>query len=206
MLKPLARKGIGYRRSRRLLQLATFGVFALGNPLVFVACSSNSEDAYEYDQADMVAVASGLDSAGPYQVGEYSVTVQFPFANEHAANATPSAQDAAHGSSSSVGVAPAFFARAHACGTRSFVQPAAACIDASEMQLQATLRVERDAKVVELEMTGNMRVDSRILTFADFYFAADSLLLSFAWSESQGYRYVPGGTDDAIALDALFAR
>jgi hypothetical protein len=185
---------------RKLLQLGAFGLFALGNPLYLVACSSASDgdDTYEYDRDDMVAVASGLQDEGPYEVGEYSVSVQLPFGNERAASEATSPEDAARGAS--------FFARAHACGTRSFIAPAAACIDASEMPLRATLRVERGAEVVEVDVTGNMRVDSRILTFADFDFTADSLQLSFLWNQDEGYRYEPRGGADIAALDALFAR
>lgn len=194
--KRVARGKLG----RKLLQLAAFAPFALGNPLYLVACSSASDgdDTYEYDRDDMVAVASGLAAEGPYEVGAYSVSVQLPFGNERAASETSSPEDAARGSS--------YFARAYACGTRSFIAPAAACIDASELELHATLRIERGAEVVEVDVTGNMRVDSRILTFANFDFAADALHLSFAWHQDEGYRYEPRGGADVAALDALFAR
>lgn len=202
-----ARRVSGGRFGRRLLQLLTLGLFALGNPLYLVGCSgsdsdsnsSSSDDQYEYDRDDMLAVASGLEMEGPYAVGEYSISVQFPFAGEHAARDAES--DAPSGR-----LAPSFFARAHACGNRSFVAPAAACIDSTEMQLRAKLRVERGAEVVELEATGNMWVGSRILSFANFDFSADSLRLSFAWREDEGYRYSPTAVNDTAALDALFER
>jgi hypothetical protein len=196
---------------RNLLKLATFGLFALGNPFYLVACSSasdgdeNGNGAYRYGRDDMVAVASGLEAEGPFEVGEYKVSVQLPFGG-HTAGETASSADAARGSSSSSRLAPSYFARAHACGTRSFVAPAAACIDASELELQATLRIERGAEVIEVDVTGNMRVASLNLTFADFDFTADSLQLSFAWHQDEGYRYEPRGGADVAALDALFAR
>lgn len=176
------------------LQVAAFVLFGLGNPFYLVACSGSSDDTYEYDQADMLAVASGLEAEGPYNVGEYSVSVQFPFGGETAAREDRSDP-----------LAPSFFARAHACGTRSFVAPAAACIDSSELRLEATLRVQRAAEVVEVKATGTMRVDSRLLTFANFDFAADSLRLSFTWDDDEGYRYQPIGTNDSAAFAALFA-
>jgi len=181
---------------RRALQLTAFGLFALGNPLYLVACSGASEGdgVYQYGREDMLAVASGLEVEGPYQVGEYSVSVRFPFDRERAANDAPDDPRA-----------PSFFARAHACGTRSFVAPAGACIDSSELSLGATLRVERGADVVEREVTGIMRVDSRILTFAHFDFAADSHRFSFTWNDDEGYRYQPTSTNAPAALAALFA-
>ncbi len=187
--------------ARRLLQTAAFALFALGNPLYLVACSDAGAgsgpgaDGYEYDQADMLAVASGLEVEGPYSVGEYRISVQLPFSGERAERLTPS--DA---------LAPSFFARAHACGTRSFVAPAAACIDASELEMQATITVQRADEVVELKAAGNMRVASRRLTFASFDFAAESLHLSFAWNGDEGYRHEPGGTNETAALAALFER
>ena len=200
---------------RNLLQLAAFGLFALGNPLYLVACSSasdgdesgngNGNGAYRYGRDDMVAVASGLDAEGPFEVGEYKVSVQLPF-DGRTAGETASSEDAARGSSSSARLAPSYFARAQACGTRSFVAPAAACIDSSELQLRAMLRIERGEEALEVEVTGNMRVASLNLTFANFDFAADSLQLSFAWHQDEGYRYEPRGGADIAALDALFAR
>jgi hypothetical protein len=197
---------------RKLLQLAAFGLFGLGNPVYLVACSSASgdderagDDTYEYDRDDMVAVAAGLESQGPYEVGEYSVSVQLPF-DGRTPGETASAGDAARGSASGSRLAPSFFAQAHACGTRSFIAPAAACIDSSELELSATLRVERGAEAVEVEVTGLMQVHSRILTVADFDFTADSLHLSFDWREGEGYRYSPAGGSDTAALDALFRR
>ena len=180
---------------KQLFQVAAFVLFGLGNPFYLVACSDSgsSGDTYEYHQADMLAVASGLEAGGPYSVGEYSISVQFPFGSETAA--TENRSDP---------LAPSFFTRAHACETRSFVAPAAACIDSSELRLEATLRVQRAAEVVEVKATGTMRVDSRILTFAHFDFAADSLRLSFTWDDAEGYRYEPIGTNDAAALAALF--
>lgn len=198
---------------RKLLQLAAFALFALGNPLYLVACSSasdgdesgNGNGAYRYGRDDMVAVASGLEAEGPFEAGEYKVSVQLPFAGSTAGE-TASSVDSAHGSSSSSRLAPSYFARAHACGTRSFVAPAAACIDSSELQLQATLRIEHGVEVVEIAATGNMRVASLNLTFADFDFTADSLQLSFAWNQDEGYRYEPRGGEDIAALAALFVR
>jgi hypothetical protein len=198
---------------RNLLQLAAFGLFALGNPLYLVACSSasdgdesgNGNGAYRYGRDDMVAVASGLAAEGPFEVGKYKVSVQLPF-DGRTAGETASSEDAARGSSSSARLAPSYFARAQACGTRSFVAPAAACIDSSELQLRAMLRIERGEEALEVEVTGNMRVASLNLTFANFDFAADSLQLSFAWHQDEGYRYEPRGGADIAALDALFAR
>ncbi|MDQ2643743.1 MAG: hypothetical protein M3020_08015 [Myxococcota bacterium] len=187
--------------ARRLLQTAAFALFALGNPLYLVACSDSDAgsgpgaDGYEYDQADMLAVASGLEAEGPFSVGEYQITVQLPFGGERAERLSPS--DA---------LAPSFFARAEACGTRSFVAPAAACIDSSELEMQATLRVQRAAQVVEVKATGKMLVASRRLTFASFDFAAESLYLSFAWRNDEGYRHESSGTNETAALAALFER
>jgi hypothetical protein len=187
--------------ARRLLQTAAFGLFALGNPLYLVACSDSDSgsgrgaDGYEYDQADMLAVASGLEAEGPFSVGEYTISVQLPFGDERTERLTPSDP-----------LAPSFLARAHACGTRSFVAPAAACIDSSELEMQATLRVQRADQVVEMKATGNMFVGSRRLTSASFDFAAESLNLSFAWRDDEGYRLEPGGTNEAAALAALFER
>jgi hypothetical protein len=198
---------------RKLLQLAAFALFALGNPLYLVACSSasdgddngNGNGAYRYGRDDMVAVASGLEAEGPFEVGGYKVSVQLPFDGRTAGD-TASSEDATRGSSSSSRLAPSYLACAHACGTRSFVAPAAACIDSSELQLQAMLRIEHGEEAVEVEVTGNMRVASLNLTFADFDFTADALQLSFAWHQDEGYRYEPRGGADVAALAALFAR
>lgn len=151
--------------------LAGAGAFLL-NPTF--ACGSAEPD-YQYGEAELRAAVEGdwalTVTHGPGAALELSVRLQQRA--EHTASArAPSAP------------APSLLRSAHACGTRTLLAPAHACIDSTEMPLAVSL-LAGGAGLESAALSGNFRVDSLVFDVGTLHLTLGELRVT-AQLDAQG--------------------
>ena len=121
------------------------------------ACSPNSDDpGFTYGEKEMLSTVQG-----PWRVtiDKGNGPVSFTLLVDQAASASARLEKQGR----------AFIRSAHACGTRTFVKGAAACIDMSEMPLAVTF-TSGDTTYKDIAYAGTFRVTSLNFTQGDLQF------------------------------------
>lgn len=163
---------------KRLLTALTCAFSALVlNPMI--ACQSEGEDDYSFDEADMRAVVVGTYTGTVTSTAD-TITVHI----DEATAATISSR----------------FSR---CSTRSFIKPAEACAMASDMQLTAHV-VSTHAAIGEAELSGSFMVTGTDLTNGNVWLSGPSgISLTATYDPDQGlhdWQYVPASAS-ALTLE-----
>ena len=150
---------------KRLLTSVALGLCALAvNPMV--ACQSEGDEAgYEFDEADMRQAVTGSYVGKVISTGE-SVRITLD------QTGAPSARSTQH------------YKRVQ-CSTRSFVKPAAACVDSTTMELTAHVTSERP-EMADLELTGTFDVWGYELSGGSLFLEHAGASLSASFSSSEG--------------------
>ncbi len=155
----------------------SFGFFLLANPAFFTGCSAEAD--FEYDEADMLEVVEDLNEATDLRLKNANTGaehLELSFQVEQSTEGDASAQLAP--------LSNEWIKAAHACGSRSFVKDAHACIDVSRMPLEGTLNFLDEGEVVHtVSLKGEMAVYSRLLTQAEFSFQYEGGTLMLKWHD-----------------------
>lgn len=107
--------------------LFVFVFFLLANPAYFLACQEE-DDQFTYGEEEMLTLLDTVNS-GSWQIDQYQIEFTLDQSGEELAR-----QLKAH---------PDLLATAQACGNRSFVKSASACMDISSMPLTGVATIYR---------------------------------------------------------------
>lgn len=152
--------------------------FWLINP-VFSGCDSSTDPEFEFGEADMIELLSELNSQ-TWEVtfnGELStVSLDLSQSIEAQASLWSSAVE---------------FGSAHACGSRSFIGSADACIDMSSLPIDGTLTISSNLEVESepqiFVVEGSLDVFGTILDNAEVWLSNDDVRADFsAYAEVDG--------------------
>lgn len=167
--------------SRSLLIAVAFYLGLVLNPAYFAGCGGDASDATSFGEPEMLRLLDAANEAGSWE---------FDAGGSRYALDLVLTQSAGADTHAGLGVAPAAFAqRAYACGTRRFMNSAAACITFTEVPLEGELSLRQLAPVVRTLATG-VAVHGALWTSGDRLLSA-SLNLSFS-----------GGTAELNSPDA----
>jgi hypothetical protein len=160
---------------RRGGTLTAFAVFWLANPAFLTSCSEEEGEEFDFDEADMLERIEVVNGQS-WEFDGYVLTVELE-------QGTGGAQEA------QLRLPSVSWVRdAHACGSRSFVKSAAACMATTEMPVEGTLRLvdlSSGALVVDAQVAGVFIAEGKTLRYAWLALSFDSGRADFAmWRES----------------------
>lgn len=121
------------KKMLRNVMVASVTLFAFAvNPAYLIGCGVEAgPEEFQFDEADMLGVLEAVDTYSfEADGGEVTVTLALEQSGDGEA-ITMAPLDAA-----------GFFTAAMACGSRSFIKDAAACITTTEMPVEGTITVE----------------------------------------------------------------
>jgi hypothetical protein len=141
-----------YRSSRWLTTVVAFSLASVINPGYFAGCVSDGEK-FEFGEAELLGLVDEANATGPFEFlsgsQRYRLEVSFD-------------QKAGEDEGDLAALQQPFTARAFACGRRTFMQRAAACVSMSEMPLTATLDLYRLDSAGETLVLHDEAVDARL--------------------------------------------
>lgn len=168
------------------VRTAVFALFLVANPAYFAACAGEENgDSFTYGESDMLELMDGLNST-EWLVDGYAL--ELSLTQGTGASASFSLPDA--------GNSPSFVRSAHACGGRSFVKSAAACIDWTDLPVLGTLRIfeqvgaEERTLIDEIPVDGNITVMSLNLDHAEVNLSLNNGSAYLSWDEELGGEFV----------------
>jgi hypothetical protein len=153
--------------SRWAATVVAFSLASVINPGYFAGCASESSDdlgpepgkeKFEFAEAEMLNLVDEANATGPFDImdGVQRYRLEVLFAQQNGED-----QD---DSTASRSPSP-FSIRAYACGTRTFMQSASACITSSEVRLTATLNVYRIEATGETQVVKDQALDARLAVY-----------------------------------------
>ena len=163
-------------RRRYLIRNLIFVFFFLANPAYFLACEED-DDHFTFGEEEMVALLDTVNGAA-WEIDEYKIVFSLSQEGEALARNRMSR--------------PELTATAQACGTRTFVKSAEACIDLSEMPVVGETSVYRavengDWQLIDTIPTeGYLDVEGLNLTNARVELTLDGGFAYLSWSENDG--------------------
>ena len=139
---------------RWLITGPTFLIASVINPAYFSGCGDSQPNGFTFDEQDMVRLVQALNDADPIEFSANGADYTLAFVLR---------QRAGEDRDDTVARTPSAWARpVYACGTRTFLQSAAACITTSEMPVSGTVTLHtrgEDALPAQLIVQGTLRVD-----------------------------------------------
>jgi hypothetical protein len=140
--------------SRGFMTVVAFGFASVVNPGYFAGCASAGGETFEFGEAEMLELMDDANVTGPFDImsGSQRYRLEVSFEQKSGEDADDIA---------TLRRRPVFTARAHACGTRTFMQSAAACLTTSEVPLTATVNLYRIDSAGETQVVHDEAVDGR---------------------------------------------
>lgn len=167
---------------KHLLTSAALGLCVLAvNPMVACQSDEGDEVGFEFGEADMRQAVAGSYVGKVISTGE-SVRITLD------QTGAPSARSTQH------------YKRVQ-CSTRSFVKPAAACVDSTTMELTAHVTSERP-EMAALDLTGTFEVYGYELSGGSLFLghAGASFIASFSLSAGGLIHWSFKGAGEAVEL------
>jgi hypothetical protein len=154
------------RSSHWLMTAAAFCLASVINPGYFAGCTSNTDqpgaepgaEKFDFGETEMLALVDEANATSPFDVTSGSQTYKLEVSFEQRSGED---QD----DTAALKQRPLFTSRAFACGTRTFMQSAAACITQSEVLLTATINLYRVDSTGLTPVVQNRTVDARLLVY-----------------------------------------
>jgi hypothetical protein len=155
------------RPSRWVATIVAFGLASVINPGYFAGCASDSSEGpgpepgkekFAFGEAEMLSLVDEANATGPFDVmdGTQRYRLEVLFAQRDGED-----QD----DSTALRRASPLSIRAYACGTRTFMQSAAACITSSQVLLAATLNVYRIDAAGETQVVKDQSFEARLTVY-----------------------------------------
>lgn len=171
---------------RRTIVTCVFSAAFFVNPLLLSGC--RSRPSFDFTEADLVADLAHAVSAGPYRMSttEGDVEVSFELVQSVGEDKTSRADR------------PAVVRSAHACGQRTLLRSAAACLETTTMPVEGTMTIKLVAGAVlvdRIPVRGAMEILGPTLS--------GGATLSLQGSESSVTLY---RRPDGFRLDGILAR
>jgi hypothetical protein len=160
------------------------------------ACSPSDEPEFKYGEAEMKAAVEGtwLLTLRATDGTLSETTLQIAESSKAQAFLSPTAPGGSHGTG--------LIRSAAACGTRTIVKSAGACIDMSQMPLDVAF-VSGSPRFQGVPITGTLRVDSLIFTQGTLNLGLGDVSV-WATIAPDGTTSVPsGGTIDATVVSLV---
>ena len=158
----------------------------LFNPVI--GCSQ--EKSFEFAEADMVELMESVSEAS-WTVEQEATTFEVHFELEKGdVNYDEDAEDESEGAFGSLMPAYGMMSSAQACGTRSFLAEADACIDNSVLSVIGTVTItnaDSQEIVIEESIDGRLDVMGTVLDNAELILYGDSS--SFSFSSPDGLEF-----------------
>jgi len=156
---------------KKMTKTALMSALWLLNPVI--GCS----DGFEFDESDLIALMDGVAETtwvSEQEAIEYEIHFQLEKGDIDYDEDSEDYSDDAFGSLiSTVDI----FASAHACGTRSFLSEAEACIDTTILSVKGTveiIEVSSQEVVLEEAVDGAISVWGKHLNEADFWLKGET--------------------------------
>lgn len=159
--------------------ILAFGV----NPALLGGC--NKIFPFQYGEAEMVAIVDGANRAGPYRVESEGQVYQVSFR----VSQRP-------GDDKLSGLAPSGWSgqavrQAQACGNRTFLRSASACLDTTEMPVEGALTLTRvgasgGAILGDAPARGELRVIGKVLEGATLTLGAGEVFVHVRYQKATG--------------------
>jgi hypothetical protein len=144
--------------------VVAFGLASVVNPGYFTGCASDADEdpgtepgteKFEFGEAEMLGLLDEANATGPFEIMRANVNyrVEIVFS-----------QRVGQDQDDSAGLQPraAFMPRAYACGTRTFMQSASACITMSEVLFSARLDLYRLDGDGETQLVRDQQLEARL--------------------------------------------
>jgi hypothetical protein len=136
---------------RRSIGVFAFALAFVINPGYFAGCAGDTGDEFEFGEAEMLELVDGLNDQEPFVFSAADAAYRLELILEQ----EPGEDEGA------VAVGSPLAQRARACGSRTFMNGASACVSSSGVALLATLRLYRtdedaDELVLEQELSGSL--------------------------------------------------
>jgi hypothetical protein len=141
--------------SRGLMTVVAFGLASVVNPGYFAGCASGTGgEKFEFGEVEMLELMDEANATGPFDImsGSQQYRLELSFEQKSGEDEDDVAAFLQR---------PVFTSRARACGTRTFMQSAAACITSSEVPLTATVNLYRIDSAGETQVVHDEMVDTR---------------------------------------------
>ena len=138
--------------SRKLAALFAFAVASVLNPGYFAGCISDQEP--DFGEEEMLAVLSAANAMGPYafDTDDARYEAELTFVQRDGEDARS-------------GRAMPLSTRAFACGSRTFLRSASACVDVTLVPVEATLTLRRVDQEPTVEIVSELAMDGRLRVF-----------------------------------------
>ena len=139
-------------RRRSIGGVCAFAAALVMNPGYFAGCAGDTDDEFEFGEAEMLELVDGLNEQEPFVFSTRDAVYRLELALEQ----EPGEDEGAVAAGS-----PLLARRARACGSRTFMNGASACVSSSGVALLASLRLYRtdgdaDELVLEQELAGSL--------------------------------------------------
>ncbi len=167
------------------LRAWVFGLALVANPAYVTACSGHEgSDEFTYGEAELVGLLDDVNATASWEFEGYALSLEL---EQQTGEATARAEGLVRS--------------AHACGSRTFVKSAAACLDITEMPLEGTATVTTRlddgtiAPVATVPVSGKLLVTGLDLKQAELslYFDGGSMFL--LWTPEGDFELWSFGAD-----------
>jgi hypothetical protein len=166
----------------KLVATFAFGLASVMNPAFFTGCGSVLGPKFSFGEAEVVALVD-VAKAQRYELkttdGSYEVVVDL--------------SQARGDDSKSGALEPSPVKVAHACGNRTFLRSAAACLDQTDVPVSGTITIKRIAPdeitlVDKADATGKMTVYGTALTNAEIEVGAGENRVSLRSDDAKTFK------------------